>query len=291
MPMIATPDMRALYRPREIVTPEPHPDLLAAHHAAAYRRDGFLAVEGLLSPAEVAEAEAALADLLHGRVASFEGMQPEPELRARWGEMSPDEQVAATRKLWLFVDHEPRLKRLTRHPGLHRVLDLLIGEPCDLIQDMALLKPARVGSEKPWHQDMAYFDWSPPEKVIGVWLAIHPATLENGCMHVIPGSHREGPVPHVHARDCQIEDHRVAAEQCVAVPLQPGGALFFASLLQHGTPPNESPERRWAIQYHYAGRSCTRISRREHATLYFDGDLYAGCRAPTGTRVAELTTD
>ena len=68
-----------------------------------------------------------------------------------------------------------------------------------------------------------------------------------------------------------------------------GTILFFASLLQHGTPPNQSPERRWAIQYHYAARSCTRISRREHAALYFDGDLYAGCQAPTGTRVADLT--
>lgn len=289
--MIATPDPRALYRPRAVVMPEPGMETLGARHTEAYRRDGFLAVEGLLSPEEVAEAEAALSDLLHGRVAGFDGVQPEPEVRARWDEMSLAERAAAARKLWLFAAHEPRLQALARHPGLHRVLELLIGEPCQLIQDMALLKPARVGSEKPWHQDMAYFDWSPPEKVIGVWLAIHSATPENGCMHVIPGSHREGPVPHVHARDCQIEDRRVATERCVAAPLAPGGALFFAALLHHGTPPNASPERRWAIQYHYAGRSCTRLTRREHAALYFEGDLYAGCRAAAGTRIADLTDE
>jgi ectoine hydroxylase-related dioxygenase (phytanoyl-CoA dioxygenase family) len=286
--MIATPDPRILYRPKAAVTPVPHPGALDATHAEAYRRDGFLAVEGLLSPVEVGEAEEALAELLHGRVSGFDGVMPEPRLKERWEGMTPTERVAATRKLWRFVDHSPYLEALTRHPGLHRVLELLLGEPCELIQDMALLKPARVGSEKPWHQDMAYFDCSPPEKVLGVWFAIHPATVENGCMHVIPGSHREGPVPHVHERDCQIADHRVAADRCVAVPLQPGGALFFAALLQHGTPPNESPERRWAIQYHYAARSCTRISRREHATLYFDGDLYAGCRGQMGTPVREL---
>jgi len=286
--MIATPDPRTLYRPSAVIAPEASPEVLDGRHAAAYRRDGFLAVEGLLSPEEVAEAEAALDDLLHGRVPGFEGVMPEPALKPRWDDMSLPERVAATRKLWQFVGHAPRLEALVHHPGLHRVLELVIGEPCRLIQDMALLKPARVGSEKPWHQDMAYFDWSPPEKVIGVWLAIHPATIENGCMHVIPGSHRAGPVPHVHARDCQIEDGRVQTERCVAVPLKPGGALFFASLLQHGTPPNDSPERRWAIQYHYAGGSCTRMSRRQHADLFFDGDLYAGCRGRMGTPIADL---
>jgi phytanoyl-CoA hydroxylase len=286
--MIATPDLRTLYRPAAVISPVGSPEALDDRHAADYRRDGFLAVEGLLSPEEVAVAEAAMGDLLHERVPGFEGVMPEPALKPRWEALSLSERVAATRKLWQFVAYEPRLDALARHPRLHRALELLIGEPCRLIQDMALLKPARVGSEKPWHQDMAYFDWSPPEKVLGVWLAIHPATVANGCMHVIPGSHREGPVPHVHARDCQIEDSRVPVERCVAVPLQPGGALFFASLLQHGTPPNESPERRWAIQYHYAGVSCTRISRREHADLYFDGDLYAGCRGPMGARIADL---
>lgn len=286
--MIAVPDPRSLYRPSRAVAALPGPEALSASQAEVYRRDGFLAVEKLLSEEEVAEAEAALGDLLRGRVPGFHGVQPEPELRDRWETMTPQEREAATRKLWLFAGHEPRMGMLTRHPAIHGVLELLLGEPCRLIQDMALLKPAFVGSEKPWHQDMAYFGWSPPEKLIGVWLAIDPATPENGCMHVIPGSHREGPVPHVHARDCQIADERVAVERAVAVPLKPGGALFFAALLHHGTPPNTSPHRRWAIQFHYAGVSCERIDRRRHAELYFDGDLYAGCRGGIGIPIAQL---
>jgi phytanoyl-CoA hydroxylase len=286
--MIATPDFRALFQIADVVTPAPHPDALDESDFEGYRRDGYLAVEGLLSPAEVAAAEAALGDLLRGRVAGFDGVQPEPELRVRWESMSPEERERTARKLWLFAAHEPRMEALTRHPAIHRILERLIGEPCALIQDMALLKPALVGSEKPWHQDMAYFDRSPPEKLVGVWLAIHPATVENGCMHVMPGSHRAGPVPHVHRRDCQIADERVAVGQAVAVPLAPGGALFFASLLQHGTPPNTSPERRWAIQFHYAGLSTERIDRREHAALYFEESRYAGCRGQMGTPLDEL---
>jgi copper chaperone CopZ len=64
-------------------------------------------------------------------------------------------------------------------------------------QDMALLKPPRLGREKPWHQDAAYFRGSDPHLMFGVWIALDPATRENGCMEVIPRSHLAGPAPHV----------------------------------------------------------------------------------------------
>lgn len=279
--------VRDLYRSARAAEALPDPDALSEERVAAYGRDGFVAVENVLSPAEVETALAAVEDLLHGRVPGYDGVQPEPEQRERWPGMAPDERALAVRKLWRFVPFEPRLDVLTRHPVLHGILQRLLGEECRLIQDMALLKPPFVGSEKPWHQDMAYFDWSPPEKVIGVWIALDAATAENGCMHVLPGTHREGPVPHVHARDCQIPDANVQTERDVIVPLAPGGALFFSALLHHGTPPNPGPSRRRALQYHYAGASATRISKVEHAALYFDGDRYAGCRGGTGKPLTE----
>jgi phytanoyl-CoA hydroxylase len=116
--------------------------------------------------------------------------------------------------------------------------------------------------------------------VIGVWIALDPATAENGCMHALPGTHREGPVAHRHVRDCQIPDDRVAVARDVMVPLAPGGAMFFSALVHHGTPPNASPHRRWALQFHYAAESCVRVGVRAHADLFFDGDVYAGCRHP-----------
>ena len=96
-------------------------------------------------------------------------------------------------------------------------------------------------------------------------------------MHVLPGTHREGARPHFHVRDCQLADESVEVERDVLVPLAPGGALFFSPLLHHGTPPNTSPNRRWALQYHYRAASAVPVTRQEHARLFFDGDLYAGC--------------
>jgi phytanoyl-CoA hydroxylase len=286
--MIATPEPRELYLYARTATVLPSLEALDETSEAAYLQDGFLAVANVLNPEEVATAKAALADLIHGRVPDYHDLQPEPEHKDRWDSMTAEERADTVRKVWLFVKHEPRLMALTCHPTIQAILGRLLGEPCHLIQDMALLKPPFIGSEKPWHQDMAYFGWAPPEKIIGVWIALDPATPENGCMHVLPGTHREGPVPHVHARDCQIADDRVEVDRDVMVPLAPGGALFFSSLLHHGTPPNQSPNRRWALQYHYAAASAERIDRLAHAALYFNGDRYAGCRGGSGTPIDEM---
>jgi len=116
---------------------------------------------------------------------------------------------------------------------------------------MALIKPPDGGSEKPWHQDKAYFDVALDAPVVGVWIALDEATAENGCMHVVPGSHRGGPVVHFDRRDWQICDTDVQVDEDVMVPLAPGGALLFDGLVHHGTPPNRSEARRRALQFHY----------------------------------------
>lgn len=271
--------MSRLYRFDRTAAIVSGPAALTDEHLAAYRRDGFLAVEALLTPAEVESAKAALADLLYFRVPNAERLvQPEPAVKDAWAGFSPDEKADATRKLFRFIEFEPRLRALAlEHPTLQAILTRLLGEPPVLLQDMALLKPPHIGTEKPWHQDMAYFSWGPPEKIVGVWIALDPATAQNGCMHVLPGTHLEGTKPHFHVRDCQLADDAVEVERDVLVPLAPGGALFFSSLLHHGTPPNDSPHRRWALQYHYRATSASPVSRDEHARLFFNGDLYAGC--------------
>ena len=151
--MITASDPRRLYPATAAAELLSSPAALDEAHVAGYHRDGYLAIENLLSPEEVATAKAALDDLLHNRIPGFDGLQPEPEVTDRWADMSPDERAGAVRKVWLFAAHEPRMAALTRHPMLHRILERLIGEPCRLIQDMALLKPPHIGSEKPWHEE------------------------------------------------------------------------------------------------------------------------------------------
>lgn len=279
--------MKNLYPVTQAITAAASPGALTDADIAGYGRAGFLAVENVLSSDEIAAARCDVEALLEERIQGV-NLMPEPAQRERFEALPPGGRAHLVRKLMHFVAAAPRLRETSEHPGVLAIVERLVGEKVRMIQDMALVKPAQVGSEKPWHQDLAYFDWHPADKVIGVWIALDEASVENGCMCVLPGSHTGGPAAHIHLRDCQIPDERVVTERTVAVPLKPGGALFFHSLLHHGTPPNESPLGRRAVQFHYAGVSCTQRTLQEHAADFFDGEMYAGCRTPGAVAVADL---
>jgi phytanoyl-CoA hydroxylase len=274
---------RTLYRRDEMQRArilDGYRELLTAEDLACYREQGYLAMDGVLSADEVEQAKTALSDLIARPDLAAGGVHVQIEPFYRDGQVDErvDDPELRVRKIWLFAQIEPRLGALASHPRLVPLLDQLIGAGHRMIQDMALIKPPFHGSEKPWHQDTAYFDFAPLGGIVGVWLALDEATVANGCMQVIPGSHLDGPVPHFHLRDCQVADDRVRVDRAVVVPLRPGGALFFSGLIHHGTPPNLSGDRRRALQYHYAAADCRNMTIEEHAELFNEGGAYAGCR-------------
>jgi phytanoyl-CoA hydroxylase len=245
-----------------------------------FATQGYLAMDGLLKPNEIESCIAALGDLAHRRTLwdSRVWSQEEPYYVQGGQDERTDDPELRLRKLAYFVQIEPRLDAIAKHARLLRAVHQLIGPGARMVQDMALLKPPFRGSEKPWHQDTAYFDWTPLGGILGTWIALDEATIENGCMQVIPGSHLDGPAPHFHVRDCQIADQRVRVDRAVAIPLKPGGILFFSGLLHHGTPPNTTSTRRRALQYHYAAANCQRMTIQQHAELFESDGAYAGCR-------------
>lgn len=266
---------KRLYSYDRIHTAVASPELITDDHVREYHERGFIAVENVFTPEEVNTYKQAITDLIiegNPKIIQFEDAGKNKQL-------TPEQREAFVRKCMTFTEHESRLKSMSVHPKLIGIAERLVGETIKLSQSMALLKPPHVGREKPWHQDMAYFHLSNPTKVIGTWTALDAATPENGCMHVIPGSHLQGPQPHYHDRDCQLADEAVDVDRDVMVPLKPGGVLFFSALIHHGTPPNESGARRRAIQLHYAGISSNRITPDQHAELFKDSVGYAGCHA------------
>jgi phytanoyl-CoA hydroxylase len=234
-----------------------------------FHEQGYLVVENAFSRDAVQDALEGLLYLLSGQHPTFTGVMYEKKAQG-----IPVEQLATearqdyVRKFMWFVEHEARLKAMAEDPQLLDLVTRLIGESPALFQDMALLKPPRIGREKPWHQDHAYFDLPLTATVVGVWIALDEATTENGCMVIYPGSHRQGPVVHFNRRDWQICDTYDRFNGACAVPLKPGGALFFHSLLHHGTPANVSTQRRRAVQFHYAPASAQKTSKEERLTIF-----------------------
>ncbi|MDE0448321.1 MAG: phytanoyl-CoA dioxygenase family protein [Spirochaetaceae bacterium] len=247
-------------------------DGLASVDDAAVRRfhrDGYLVIRDALGAQEVAEALDEMLDLLALPKAEFGGIHFEHLApNEKLAEMAPEVRQDYVRKFFNFVQFAPRIKGLSEHPALLDAVARVIGARPALFQDMALLKPPRIGREKPWHQDHAYFDLPLDTPVVGVWIALDRATTDNGCMTVIPGSHRRGPVVHFQRRDWQICDTHVDTRGALAVPLEPGGCLLFSSFTHHGTPTNTGSERRRALQFHYAPAGAGRISTEQRMAVF-----------------------
>ena len=267
-----------LYEPAGVVTGVDGFDAVTNAHVAQFHEQGFLIVENAFSAHEMQVALDGLFHLLSGEVEEFNGVQYE---RASAGvaveEMPLEEKQDYVRKFMSFVDYDERLNELAHHPLLLALVERLIGESPVLFQSMALLKPPRLGRDKPWHQDAAYFQIELDAKVVGCWIALDEATIENGCMVIAPGSHLKGPVVHFRRRDWQICDTDVDNSGAMAVPLKPGGLLIFQSLLHHGTPPNQTGSRRRALQFHYRPQSAPLTSQEERLAILGGEGLGAEC--------------
>ena len=251
---------------------------------AFFKENGYLAIADVYNEQEVDDAKQALDELIIRRYKELTGLQVET---ADDGSLSapkdkpdaPDPAVmmASVRKLNDITTADARIERMLHHPLMMKVVEQLAGEKVVKFQEMSLLKPPG-GREKPWHQDHAYFNVDNSKHIIGVWIALDEAIAANGCMHILPGKHLE-PYIHFSKRDWQICDETIHKinQECKAVPLKPGGVLFFDSYLPHGTPTNNTKLRRRAVQLHFQPASTGAIENDERQAIWGAGGKDVEC--------------
>jgi len=124
--------------------------------------------------------------------------------------------------------------------------------PIACFRAMFMNKPSHQGTKLPWHQD-AWTDLD-RQPLITVWTALDPATRENGCVEVIPGSHKEGLVNPEHdsgflSRE-QVEE-RVRRDQVEHLELAPGEVVLMHNWLLHSSDVNRSATSRRAFSVCY----------------------------------------
>ncbi len=138
---------------------------------------------------------------------------------------------------------------------------LLRDEPYHYHSKM-IMKDARVGGAWAWHQDYGYWYGNgvlTPNLVSG-FIAVDPATRENGCLQVIRGSHHCGRIHHQLTGDQAGADPERVAEiakrfELVYVEMAPGDVVFFHSNLLHRSDQNRSENPRWSMICCYNARS------------------------------------
>ncbi|MBL8376549.1 MAG: phytanoyl-CoA dioxygenase family protein [Burkholderiales bacterium] len=256
--------------------------LVTAEDRERLARDGFVVIRGVLPASLIEACKQALSDLMCGRI-ERRSTNLYYEAGQQVEGLDPAALELKVRRLDSFCDAAPALSAAAHSRRLHAVLDVLTGPGRTLFQEMALVKPPAIGGAKPWHQDAAYFLVDDPAQVVGTWTALDPATLDNGCMQFIAGSHREGPVPHVQESlaSCFIRPDRLSKRPVTALPMDPGDTVVFHGLVQHFTDDNRSPTRRRALQFHYATEQARWTGLDAHERLYADEKrAYAGCVTP-----------
>ncbi len=128
----------------------------------------------------------------------------------------------------------------------------ILGPDVQLYWDQSVYKRPEAYRDFPWHQDNGYVP-TEPEHYLTCWIALEDSTIENGCIWVLPGSHRQGFVEHKKTDigwQCYFGE-----DPGIPVPLQRGSMVAFHSLLFHRSTPNRSGSIRKAyiLQYSQAG--------------------------------------
>ena len=167
---------------------------------------------------------------------------------------TPEARTVRFRKLSMFNQRNPLIWH-NAHCG-KPVLEIarhFLGDDILLKYDSCFLKPARSGSATPWHQDNGL--WRDGEtEPFNFWMALDPATIENGCLQMIPGSFQTEIVDHVLYPDSihgelpkDRVDEMIDTYGVEHIELEPGSIIVWHSSAWHYSPPNPSPRGRIAI--------------------------------------------
>lgn len=216
-----------------------------------YRRDGFIVVHQAVDPEGV---EAILRDATevcrghHGPIGGAGDVDPD----------LPDDELLR-RFLAIHMPHKisPVMRAALSEPRIVEALTTVIGPNVKAMQSMLFLKAPGMPGQA-WHQD-EYFIPTRDRSLTGVWIALDDATIDNGCLWAIPGSHRPGVVYRLEPHGDDRFDFAPQAvgfphgdDDAVPVEVPAGAAIVFNGYLLHRSLPNRSPTSyRRALVNHY----------------------------------------
>lgn len=220
------------------VTVRLRPDQLEAFH-----RDGFLALDALTTRTEVESLRGVYDRLFERRDGYAEGDQ--------LALSRPDEAGRETLPQILNPEkYAPELADTLARTNALAIARQLLGPLADRAGDHAIMKPPGHGVATPWHQDEAYWSSTHSHRALSVWMPLQEATLDNGCMWFVPGSHDHDVRPHrlvdpdAHALEV-AED--VPTTEAVACPIPAGGCTIHHCRTLHYAGPNHSAAPRRAF--------------------------------------------
>jgi len=161
---------------------------------------------------------------------------------------------------------------IARIPEILDMVCQVIGDDVALWNSSFFAKPARVGTRTPWHQDGEYWPIA-PLATCTVWIAIDASTQENGCLRVIPGSHKQrrlakhqqNNAPGL-ALNLELDGEEFDETDAVDILLEPGCISLHDVYLYHGSEANHSDQSRRGMTLRYM--PTTSVYQHEETTRF-----------------------
>lgn len=234
------------------------PKRLTGQQVQKYRDDGFVGSIPVLSPEEVRKYRASLED--------YERQISKP---LGFPEKS---------KPYLLFDWADAI---VHHPAVLDAVEDVIGPDILVYHTTLWTKEPGAGTYVVWHQDDAYFQLDPPEQVTA-WVALTEASVEAGCMRMVPGSHKLGYLPHgdnpteknIIRRGMGIHG-RFGDDDGDYVPLHAGELSLHNTHTAHASNPNKSGDRRIGLGISYVpAHAKPKTEPRSSALLVRGHDKY-----------------
>jgi phytanoyl-CoA hydroxylase len=233
-----------------------------------YDEQGYLVLAGLLDHHDLAPVRAAMAmkvDLIAdqllaaGRITDPLAAEPfEIRLARLFEGLSAEDFVTFTGQSWR--DRFAGYFELMSNPKILDVVESLIGPEifANPVYNVRPKVPRVAAGEVPWHQDKSYWPGARSNPVITVWVAVVDATVENGCLRVIPKTHHEevggfhfetySGTAYRELDDAAVDRLRTRARP---VPVAAGGVIIFNDRFIHSSGPNASAHVRWSVDLRY----------------------------------------
>ena len=253
--------------------------MLSAQQVREFNRNGCLVGGKVISDTEVEELRAELDRVIATHQADgFRDGDRRPVMISRWGK-TPQDVIWQIVNIWEASEAFERLLYLRPVvEGLHR----LIKHPhLQVWHDQIQYKPPRHGGVNQWHQDAPYWPVIKPETPVTAWIALDDVDESNGCMWMVPGSHRWG--NHIKLLEntppedffnvggdfTPPADSQVNRVEVVPWPVRRGEVSFHHSMTWHGSHKNDSDRPRRAIAIHVMTGDAVFVADGNHPMKQF----------------------
>lgn len=250
--------------------------MLTAAQVEQFHRDGFVKGGRILDPARVD----VLRSELERVISNQDGPGPQPARISDIGrEGLPIYQIV---NIWQAS--EP-FRELIAHPTICEEIAQLTGSGVLRVwHDQIQFKPAERGGVNMWHQDAPLWPVLAPMTEVSAWVALDDVDESNGCMSMVPGSHRWGnhielmrSLPDWEALPSECDGHPVIRHLC---PVASGEVHFHHALTWHGSHANRSGRPRRALAIHFLTEETRFVASGQHPIKHLievgDGEVIQG---------------